>query len=143
MKYERLTKSGSEYITNDGEHDIIVELDKNRYETPQYDYDSICEKLNRLVELEDKIEQGTLIKFPIAYGTELHFLYSREHYGKPQPACVHSTRKWIFNIGYDGKMWFSVAGRGIGYYGDYTHELGKTVFLTREDAKKRLKELQE
>lgn len=99
--------------------------------------------LERLCKLEDKIEQGTLIELPIAHGTELHFLYSREHYGKPQPACVHSTRTWIFNIGYDGKMWFSVAGRGIGYYGDYTHELGKTVFLTREEANQRLKELQE
>ena len=98
--------------------------------------------VDRLAEIEDKIENGTLVELPIAYGTELHFLYSREHYGKPQPACVHSTRKWIFNIGYDGKMWFSVAGRGIGYYGDYTHELGKTVFLTREEAEKRLKELQ-
>ena len=64
MVYKRLTESGSEYITNDNEHDIIVKLDKNRYETPQYDYDSICEKLNRLAELEDKIEQGTLIEFP-------------------------------------------------------------------------------
>ena len=96
----------------------------------------------RLQELEDKIEQGTLIELPIAYGTELHFLYSREHYGKPQPPRVYSTKEWFFEIRYDGKRWFSVAGRGIGYYGEYFHELGKTVFLTREEAEKRLKELQ-
>ena len=101
------------------------------------------EKLQKQVkEYQDKIEQGTLIELPCPYGTELHFLYSRAHYGKPQPACVYSTKDWILNIASEGTMFFTVAGRGIGYYGEYRHELGKTVVLTREEAEKRLKELQ-
>ena len=104
------------------------------------DYEKV---VNCLAELEDKIEQGTLIELPCPYGTELHFLYSRAHYGKPQPACVYSTKDWILNIASEGTMFFTVAGRGIGYYGEYRHELGKTVFLTREEVEKRLKELQE
>ena len=62
--YKRLTNRGSEYCTNDGENDIIIELDENRYENPQYDLNNICEKLNRLAELEDKIENGTLVLSP-------------------------------------------------------------------------------
>lgn len=101
------------------------------------------EAIDRLAELEDKIENGTLIELHIPYGTELHFLYSREHYDKPQPPCVYSTKEWIFNVRNDGKMWFSVVGRGIGYFGEYLHEIGKTVFLTKAEAETRLKELQE
>ena len=96
----------------------------------------------RLHELEDKIEQGTLIELPIPYGTELHFLWSREHADKPQPPRVHSTKEWIFKVRDDGKMWLSSNDIPCGYYGEYLHKLGKTVFLTREEAEKRLEELQ-
>ena len=66
-EYKRLTAFNSLYTTNDGEHDIIVEIDKKGYEKPQYDYDSICQKLNRLVELENKICRGEIIypKYPM------------------------------------------------------------------------------
>ena len=101
------------------------------------------EKLqNQVKEYQDKIEQGTLIELPIPYGTELHFLWSREHHVKPQPPRVHSTSEWIFNIRSDGKAWLSSNDIPCGYYGEYLHELGKTVFLTREEAEKRLKEIQ-
>ena len=96
----------------------------------------------RLAELEKQIENGTLIELLIPYETELHFLYSRENYGKPQPPCIYSTKEWIYNVRHDGKAWFSVAGRGIGYFGEYLHEIGKTVFLTKAEAEKKLKELQ-
>ena len=103
----------------------------------------LTKALNKLAFLEDKLENRTLIELPIPYGTELHFLYSREHYGKPQTPCIYSTKEWIFNVRYDGKTWFSVAGRGIGYFGEYLHEIGKTVFLTKAEAEAKLKELME
>lgn len=135
MGYKRLTDEKEHYKKCVG-----CSYRNCQYCEGKYEYAREFHK--RLAKLEDKIEQGTLIELPIPYNAELHFLYSREHYGKPQPACVHSSRKWIFSIGYDGETWFSVAGRGIGYYGNYTHKLGETVFLTREEAEKRLKELQ-
>lgn len=106
-------------------------------------YERFLETYNRLAELENKIEQGTLIELLISYETELHFLYSRENYGKSQPPCIYSTKEWIYNVRHDGKAWFSVAGRGIGYFGEYLHEIGKTVFLTKAEAEKKLKELKE
>ena len=80
-----------------------------------------------------KIPENAVV-LTIPFGQELHFLYSREHYRKPQPPCIYSTKEWIFNIRADGKNWFSVAGRGIGYYGEYLHEIGKTVFIDKEKA---------
>lgn len=64
MKYERLTENGSNYATCDGEHDIIVKFSEDGSEEPIYDFDSICVKLNRLVELEDKIESGKILELP-------------------------------------------------------------------------------
>lgn len=37
MKYERLTKNGSNYATCDGEHDIIVKFSEDGSEEPIYD----------------------------------------------------------------------------------------------------------
>lgn len=105
------------------------------------DSKTLIDKAIKYDKLKNKIENGTLVELPIPNETELHFLYSREHYGKPQPPCVYSTKEWIFNIRYDGKRWFCVAGQGIGYYGEYLHELGKTVFLTKAEAEQKLKEL--
>ena len=131
MSYTRLTervnKGQVKFILKDGENPI----------------EKFQNALDRLAALEDKIEQGTLIELPIPYGTELHFLWSREHADKPQPPRVHSTKEWIFKVRDDGKMWLSSNDIPVGYYGEYLHKLGKTVFLTREEAEKRLKELQE
>lgn len=55
---DRLTERGAIYTTNDGEHDIIVKIDKDGREEPLYDLEDICRKINRLAELEDKIESG-------------------------------------------------------------------------------------
>ena len=86
-----------------------------------------------------KIPEGAVV-LTIPFGQELHFLYSREHYEKPQPPCIYSTKDWIFNVRSDGETWFTVAGRGICFYGEYLYQLGKTVFLSKEEAEKKLQE---
>lgn len=86
-----------------------------------------------------KIPKGAVV-LTIPFGQELHFLYSREHYGNPQPPCIYSTKEWIFNVRSDGETWFTVAGRGICFYGEYLHQLGKTVFLSKDEAECKLQE---
>ena len=88
--------------------------------------------------IADKLIESGIIVLPIPYGTELHFLWSREHADKPQPPRVHSTKDWIFNVRDDGKMWLSSNDIPVGYYGEYLHQLGKTVFLTRQEAERAL-----
>ena len=60
--YERLTEKNATYITNDGEHDIIVKVSVDGSEEPLYDLEEICKKLNRLAELEDKLKNGQLVE---------------------------------------------------------------------------------
>lgn len=65
---KRLTKSGASFCTNSGEHDILVELDKDNYEEAIYDLDRVAKMLNRLAELEDKLESGKLLELPCGIG---------------------------------------------------------------------------
>ena len=90
--------------------------------------------------LAQHLLNNNVIVLPIPYGTELHFLWSRERATKPQPPRVHSTNDWIFSVRDDGKMWLTSNDIPVGYYGEYLHQLGKTVFLTREEAEKALAE---
>ena len=91
---------------------------------------------------EDLLAKGIIV-LPVPYSTELHFLWSRQHADKPQPPRVHSTKDWIFNVRDDGKSWLSSNDIPVGYYGEYLHQLGKTVFLTKEEAEKALAERRE
>ena len=80
---------------------------------------------------------------PIPLGTELHFLYSHEYADRPTFPTIHSSKKWTFEIWGNGKSGISCDDMPCGYCGIYQHKLGDTVFLTREEAEKRLKELKE
>lgn len=112
--------------------------------------------LKRLAELEDKIEQGTLVELPCKAGQKVYIdgliWYDGTHW--PHDYLGISRKKFIigkitcFKINkkqflmkikvcsdryytYSKTKWFPVSA------------IGKTVFLTREEAEKRLKELQE
>lgn len=60
-EYKRMTTKGSYYDKDDYELNLVIELDERHYEKAQ-DIDTICKKLNRLCELEDKIENRTLME---------------------------------------------------------------------------------
>lgn len=61
--YERLTENGSKYfIPEDSPNNGIVLLKGNFKEIVlnNMDNDDLCDKLNRLADLEDKIERGEI-----------------------------------------------------------------------------------
>ena len=97
--------------------------------------------VEHFAELEDKIENGTLVELPVPFGTELYFLHSHEYADRPTSPTIHSTNKWTFEIWGNGKSGISCDDIPCGYYGVYQHQLGETVFLTRAEAEKKLKEL--
>lgn len=137
MKYERLTKRDS-----NGKAHYIKTPQSSYIQTVLEEQKEIeKEGLDRLCDLETKIENGTLIELPVDFGTELYFLHSHQHADKPYPPTIHKTNKWTFEIWGNGKSGISCDDLPCGYYGIYRHELGKTVFLTREEAEKRLKEI--
>lgn len=138
-EYKRLTKKGSYYDKDDHDLDLVLELDENHYEIVQ-DINVICKKLNRLAELEDKIENGTLIELPCKVGTTLYFIYNRPLADKPNlTPRIHETSNWYFDIDEKG---IAISTRSpYGYNGEYFYYLGEMVFLTKAEAEKKLEEL--
>ena len=122
MKYERLTErknnSTGIYVTNwKGE-----KVWKDAYDLAEKHHGSIDDVFDRLAELEDKIEQGLLIELPCKVGADVWvIILQRDNFtDEPYKKVARAT----FRL-------------------SMLNDIGKTVFLTREDAEKRLKELQE
>ena len=96
----------------------------------------------KLQNLEDKIENGTLIELPCKVGTTLYFIYNRPYADKPNLAPkIHETNNWYFDVCQKG---VAISTRNsYGYNGEYFYYLGEMVFLTKAEAEKKLKELKE
>ena len=97
----------------------------------------VIEKLNRLAEFEDTIEKGTLIELPCKVGDTCYLVY--EGLGNMCRVEYKIKEVKIDNIHYIGDNEFFTE---MGEYSCYTVKFGKEIFSTREEAEKRLKELQ-
>ena len=89
----------------------------------------------RLQELEDKIEQGLIIDLPCKVGDTVYYETFRKNGRESidiQPHEIRTIYTVIETSDFDG----------YGITKVYLTDIGKTVFLTREEAEKRLKELQ-
>lgn len=121
---ERLTERYD--ITPDGESDVWVK---------QHDYISAARKL---CDYEDLEEQGLLVRLPCKVGAEAFVILPRDsHYTKCQIKKIE-LRPTIF-----GKICYfaePVAQRGC-CFRYFDNEFGKVIFLTREEAEKKLEEL--
>ena len=123
MKYERLTDK----------NDLYWALQETKLSAEVGIYLTDC--LNRLAELEDKIEQGTLIELPCKVGDTVYEVF-KDH----RPPFIKETKIEKIVITEKG-LRLRLARNS--FYETAISSLGKTVFLTREEAEKRLKELQE
>ena len=94
------------------------------------------------VRLADHLLANGVIVPPCKVGTILYFLYDRPHADKPDlTPRIYETYRWYFDVDTRG---ISIKPREVhGYRGSYHYYLGKTVFLTREEAKKALAERSE
>lgn len=130
MKYKRLT----ERTVNNG-----VKYDRNDYVRtcyPQNEYahDDFDKMAIRLAELEDKIEQGTLIElpcknfgaFPCEMGETVWLIYKR-----------------YWNVADKNGFWVLRKSKVSCHNKKrFSDDFGEFVFLTREEAEAKLKELQ-
>ena len=118
---ERLTERYD--ITPDGESDVWVK---------QHDYISAARKL---CDYEDLEEQGLLVRLPCKVGD----IMFRINKGAKNPIIeltvtqINITRR-SYNL--------EVIDRDCGELMCFKNDIGKTVFLTREDAEKKLEEIQ-
>ena len=94
--------------------------------------------LTKLAVYEDLEEQGLLVRLPCKVGTEVFCFFPRDsHYTKCQIEKIE-IRLTIF-----GKICYfaePVAQRGCSFR-YFDNEFGKTIFLTRAEAEKKLEEL--
>jgi hypothetical protein len=96
------------------------------------DCDTIKDMINRLAELEDLEEQGLLVRLPCKVEDSLYCIVN----GEVKKLKVHSFGVQAFGIT-DIEFKYVDGFKILRFIG----ELGKTVFLTREEAKKKLDEL--
>ena len=141
-EYKRLTTNNLEEY--DPEYDFCIECKYfgepngcNRPNGTCDSYDRFMETYNRLVELEDKIENGTLRDFPCTVGDEVFWAcdldkqYSQVMHGVVIGLSVPPKNTVWVSVKYDDGLSF-----------DHTVESwGKSLFRTKAEAEARLKEL--
>lgn len=127
-EYKRLTeRRGNLVIDNCGNCPNI--------RNPQGCTDAICYEIirNRLAELEDKIENGILMELPCKVGDVVYEVFKNH-----RPLCIQQTKiekVIITNKGVRLKL------ERNSVYETSVSSLGKTLFNTQKEAKKRLEEL--
>ena len=133
MKYKRLTK-----IESDKEWVLDCDKCENKrkcWENGSTDenYQDCIERIGkRLAELEDKIEKGKLIELPCKVGDTVYILEKaalRAHWDEHRYIVDEWDKLAVYEKEFNLVL-FAVS------------KVGKDYFLTREEAEKRLKELQ-
>ena len=141
-EYKRLTNNNLEDY--DPEYDFCVDCryfgEPNGCNRPNGtcdSYDRFMETYNRLVELEDKIENGTLRDFPCTVGDEVFWACDLD---KQYSQVMHGVVIGL-SVSPKNTVWVSVKyDDGLSF--DHTVESwGKSVFLTKAEAEARLKDL--
>ena len=96
---------------------------------------------NKLAEYEDLEEQGLLVRLPVATGTNVYVvgsfldcIYDYEH--------CEATQKWkceeYVQCEYEKKKYYV---KEIKFTSIMKNSIGKSIFLTREEAEKKLEEM--
>ena len=131
MKYERLTERDTKGFAVYKRKCNSDSIGENLYIQGMREE----EVLNRLAELEDDLESGKIIRLPCKVGDTVYEVF-KDHI----PPFIKETK--IEKIVVTGKGLRLRLSRNS-FYETAISSLGKTLFLTREEAEKRLKELQE
>ena len=97
---------------------------------------------NRLAELEDKIEQGTLVGLPCKAGDTLYKVVNDKRVKHPIECKVVGL--WICIRTEDSNIHLAKYTDGVFEYSFSVpfSEIGKTIFLTKADAEAKLAQLQ-
>lgn len=120
---ERLTRKFVQKINGRNEIEVVLPAER-----------TVQEAVNRLAELEDKIENGTLVELPCKVGTTIFWA---DNYF-PESAEVEEIKLTGFGYNWAHKTVFMLDEDGAEIY---QYNFGKEAFFTREEAEKRLEEL--
>ena len=120
---ERLTYRGSETMTEDG------------WIRPSYSCYSTRRIIERLAEYEDAEEKGLLLRLPVKIGSILY-----------QPVSNRINEYKVTGLRFDNtrnEFMYEAAYRGLEWYTTICDFdcINKIIFLTREEAEQKLKEM--
>ena len=97
---------------------------------------------NKLAEYEDAEEQGLLVRLPVAIGTKVYMIASMFDCIYDYDNCK-ATQKWKceedIQCEYERKSYYV---KEIEFISIMKNSIGKSIFLTREEAEKKLEEMQ-
>lgn len=129
---ERLT---NRIIIPKEERDIVVFTQGEYTDTipAEMTHEDIRKVLRKLAEYEEAEEQGLVAVLPVPIGTTV---YEFEPLNKIVKGCT--ARTVIKYTVYDDSIWFNFADGFMKNIEDF----GKTIFLTREAAENKLKEME-
>lgn len=117
--------------------EIINELHRERLDY-ESEYLPLIEAVNRLAELENKIESGQLVDLPCKVGDTVYWAWILE---REQAEVIEGKIRGL-SISHNGTEWFSVVyNNGLTFEHTFKDDWNKTVFLTKAQAEARLKEL--
>lgn len=123
MEYKRLTRK---IMPN---KDTVSQYTACEYVEIYQNGSALCQVTNRLGELEDKIENGTLVELPCKVGDKVFSIWA----GIGQDYTIK-----------DDTVWYLTVRHNLYITTDYIEDglFGTDVFLTKEEAEAKLKELQ-
>lgn len=98
-------------------------------------YDRFIETYNRLAELEDKIENRTLVDLPCKVGDTIYEVFKNH-----KPPFIQQTKVEKIIVTEKG-LKLKLARNSV--YETSISSLGKTLFLTEDKALKKIKELEQ
>ena len=129
---ERLT---NRIIIPKEERDIVVFTQGEYIDTvpAEMTHEDIRKVLRKLAEYEEAEEQGLVAVLPVPIGTTV---YEFEPLNKIVKGCT--ARTVIKYTVYDDSIWFNFADGFMKNIEDF----GKTVFLTKAEAERKLKEME-
>lgn len=131
---ERLTKRDFSRITYNERRSIMCSSYCDNCSKGTGDCNTMKKMINRLAELEDLEEQGLLVKLPCKVGDTVYV---------PTRNFISELRITMVSVDMHEAYFSWMLNSGIypnldGFHG---YELGKTVFLTREEAEKKLEKM--
>lgn len=130
---ERLTKREYGRITYNNSQGITCSAYCDNCSQGTRKCDRVKAMVNRLAKIEDLEEQGLLVRLPAKIGTEL-FQPCADHESIIQSIVINNTIT-------DDDIYIGIIDER-GYERHYSEKsIGKTVFLTRKEAEKKLEEM--
>ena len=130
---ERLTQRENDKL-------IMIKQDNGEYVPAYWDEDNF-KAIKKLADYEELEEQGLLVRLPVSIGTKVYMIASMFDCVYDYDNCK-ATQKWKceedIQCEYEKKSYYV---KEIEFISIMKDSIGKSIFLTREAAEKKLEEL--